>query len=620
LGRPLVVLQGLNLTPLFDLLILLTTDCKDPLMAVVTKYADDVVESETHVPAYLTLTQYLYRCNIITTHEFLRAAKIGRRDVAKIVVDLAVSGIRSAATEQAAESAMQLVLAKDYKADLSEFVNKLTDIPDSLLEYPRQILFSLLVSEDGQISQKTDGLIKSLFPTPNLPKMMFFHAKLLDFLQASSDDHLGSAITILNWLTTSLNKVDEATFTAIMNIVPKCAEDNAILLASFLCNFEPSLIRPNFATLYAAVMRHGVQRPIKIFVHFINFLPFATLDNMHTILLHETVTKLMLELPGESATFLAFLDKLAEFPDDSLCKAKLCNAVCGDFNRKKAKQQLALMQRGFVKLSMSQTETILGSVLDSFQAPEIFGAREIPNLEDFDTALQYAMLLLAEPYFVSRFDPLDAPIFAAPIGFVCVRDLRGRINAVVGLLRRLCELYGGEMIDAILEHFRTTFLEDAQMKFWEVRVLFFGRFLLEVCSSSMVVSQQLAASCRPVAKRLGTDNVVKMFAELMGTEEVPEWAQLFFILSAEWLQWGETSFDIQVAEKIIPGLSFDQVKEFAVAQYREPPVGSGEWRVAAMLFAAFPEREDEFMQVFPQKKRPPSSSAKKKVFFDQIYS
>jgi hypothetical protein len=617
---PLIVLRGLDLTPLFGLLILLTTDCKDPSMAVVTKYADHVLESESHKQAYLSLTQYLYWHNIITAQEVLRVAKIAGGDIAQIVIDLAVSCIRSAATEQAADSAMQLILATDYKGDLSEFVNKLRDIPDSLLEYPRQVLFPLLVQEDGRICQKTHDLIKSLFTEPNLPKMTFFHIQLLDFLHATSDHRLDFAIAILNWLTTSLNKFDDATFAAVMNIVPKCADDDAILLASFLSNFDPSLIRPNFAALYAAVMRRGVQIPIKFFVQFVNFLPFATLDNVHTILKHETITKLMLELPDESNTFLAFLDKLAEFPDDSLCKAQLCDAVCGDFNPKKAKQQLALMQRGLVKLSMSQTESVLGFVLNSFQGPEIYGARDIASLEAFDTALQYAMLLLSEPYFVSRFDPLDYPIFAAPISFVCVRDLRDRIDAVVGLLRRLCELYGGEMTEAILRHFQTAFLKDVQMKFWEVTVLFFGRVLLGVCSSLMGVSQQLAAACRPLAERLGTHKVVNVFAELIGTGEVPEWAQLFFILSAEWLHWGDTFFDIQVAEKIISGLSFDQLKEFAVARYQWPPEGSGEWRVAAAVFAAFPERKEELMQVFPQKKRPESSSAKKAVFFDQIYS
>jgi hypothetical protein len=618
--RPQLVLQGINLTPLFDLLVHLTRDCRDPSIEVVTKYAEDVVESRAHVQAYLTLTRYLYQCSIITAREYLRAAKICGGDVAQIVVDLAVSGVQSAASEQAADSAMQLVLAKDFKGGLSGFVDRLSGIPNSLLEYPRQVLFPLLVRDDGGIRQKTCRLIKSLFAEPNLPKMAFFHSQLLDFLQATSDHRLviDLAIAILSWLTTSLDKFDETTFSAIMEIVPKCADD-AILLAGFLCDFDPSLIRPNFATLYVNIMRHGLHRPIKIFVEFVKFLPFATLDNTHTILEHETVTRLMEQLPDEPDVFLALLNKLGEFPDDSLCKAKLRDAVCGDFDPKKAKQRLPLLQRGLVKLSMSQTEAILGFVLDSFQAPTIQGAGDVVNLENFDVALQYAMLLFSDRQFVSRFDPLDGPFFAAPIGFVCVQNQRGRVDAIVGILRRLCELYGDDMTEAILEDFRTGFLGDVQMKFWDVTVLLFGRFLLEVCSSSTVVSQQLAAVCCPVAKRSDTESVVGVFAELMGTGEAPEWAKLFFILSAGWLQWGETSFDVQVAERIIPGLTFDQVKEFVGAQYRCQPAGLGGWRVAAMLFAAFPERKEELMQVFPQKKRPPLSSVKTEAVFDQIY-
>jgi hypothetical protein len=175
------------------------------------------------------------------------------------------------------------------------------------------------------------------------------------------------------------------------------------------------------------------------------------------------------------------------------------------------------------------------------------------------------------------------------------------------------------MTEAILEHFRTGLLKDAQMKFREVALLLFGRVLLEVGSSSMVVSQQLAAVCRPMLNQLDTDDVIDVLTELMGTGEVPEWAKLFFVLSAGWIEWGETRSDVQVAQKIIRGLSFDQVKEFLVARYRRRPEGFESWNVAAMLFVAFPERKEELMQVFPQKTRPLLCSVKYEAVFDQIY-
>jgi hypothetical protein len=133
-----------------------------------------------------------------------------------------------------------------------------------------------------------------------------------------------------------------------------------------------------------------------------------------------------------------------------------------------------------------------------------------------------------------------------------------------------------------------------------------------------VVSQEVT-NMFVMASREPADDLLSVFGDLIGEEDVPEWAKCFFVTSTSFIKWAQGHQRLKIAEKVVPTLSLHQAKEFLEKGFVNPPNEAKNWKLAALVFKSFPNDRDELRSVFPQKTRPVVMNAKLQSTLDLIY-
>jgi hypothetical protein len=486
-----------------------------------------------------------------------------------------------------------------------------------LLQFPKETLFKLLLSETFTSRRYTFEIIKQIF-NPRYSKPLILSAseedklnslcdQVKDYLHELDDlDHFARSpgtstedfqlvpfLKLLRWALTGLHRFDRPTFDFCMALYTRfdaskkfAVNHHLLQTISVLVRFPPAFLSPFFVQFFSKTMQIAEAARencyyAKFFIRFGRYLEYITSDQLSVIVSHPKIAAILGDLPGydhRSKCWPKLVGALECRTGDPACAAALAqvlNGTASSISITNLATYLPLLQTS-VYLKTDTIERFLDVLESAFTLPTT-------SIEHFRVACQFQSALLAHESVRTRIDPCD-PFFFKQVVVHITNDPE-KLTIVRGFFRELIHRNGRPFVKALQNHLRP-------VQSVEQAIL----ILAAAVDAGTDVSEAFRDARAPTLFMLDA------IAELVPTgEPVPKWAINFLIESAKTIQYG--SVDRQNREfvyRVIEEMEIEEAKQFLRNSYRgDGSLIGNDQVIAQAVFKRFPAEKEALLEVFP---------------------
>jgi ubiquitin C-terminal hydrolase len=643
--RSVVVIQNLDLSDVFRLMMLLFNKSKDPSFREIVKFSSSIFQSPLHSQTFVNLLTRLYSGKMVDLASFIGALSVGKMD-ADFSCSAVVNSLKDVKDADEIDEVMSMMCQRRHLGFVRKFCDEVINRSDVaiklLLDFPRQTLFRFLLDETANDRTSASYMIGCIFPTAcrrltqvpddcvpdGVERVNEAINKFIMEMRADEDyfeprpESIGSEksryrmtkfLHFLAWQYLALHKLNEGTFQIVYSLFTKLVNarkeprDYNIFSCLRLISFFPvELWRPRFSVIYEAVMASFIPKnsdPLIAFSKFKRFIPHLRLEDLKVVVGHQSFRNLASDVANDRANSYfdvinSLVDKVIQNHDD----ADIRNGIF-------------CLLTGFDYFSGTSRPDIYGRLLEVVvdeMPPRLVERVKVIATQITRESEVFLGCTLGTILFKHGLLDLDVSDFHPLFGILARALPRGQqplaiVKPISDYISMVCKARGVESCDEFLA---------ATYAILKKPVMAMGRQnIISVVVEFIFASYETPSEISARLLEIITSVEVVAASDLYGrlTRHIRpggEWAKLYVgaFVKSQIRDYGGWNKGQGFFSSVLKLMSLEE----AVGLLRRicgdgPPRDHYEWRMCSTVFQAFPDDRAALIDVFPIKERPPQT-------------